>query len=65
VAFTNSPLAERILVGWPENLKHFVKVFPHEYKRILNTRKSKPVEKLEPVLAAASSHAMAGGERAG
>ena len=64
VAFTGSPLAARILENWPENLKHFIKVFPHEYKRILATRKAKPVEELEPVLVGASSHAAAAGERA-
>jgi glutamate synthase (NADPH/NADH) large chain len=65
VFFTNSPLAKRILEGWPENLKHFVKVFPHEYKRILS-KKVQPAENLEPVLVGASfSHAKAIGERAG
>jgi glutamate synthase domain-containing protein 3 len=64
VAFTSSPLASRILEGWPENLKHFVKVFPHEYKRILLAKKAKPVHEMEPVLAGASSHAVASGERA-
>ena len=64
VALTESPLAGRILEAWPENLKHFVKVFPHEYKRIL-AKKAKPAEKLEPVLVgAAASHAKASGERA-
>ena len=65
VAFTGSPLAERILENWPENLRHFVKVFPHEYKRILAVKKTKPAEKFEPVMAGASSHAKAIGERAG
>jgi glutamate synthase domain-containing protein 2/glutamate synthase domain-containing protein 1/glutamate synthase domain-containing protein 3 len=61
--YTNSPLALRILEGWPENLKHFVKVFPHEYKRIL--AKPKPAAKAEPVLAhAAASQLVAVGERA-
>jgi glutamate synthase domain-containing protein 2/glutamate synthase domain-containing protein 3 len=61
--YTNSPLALRILEGWPENLKHFVKVFPHEYKRIL--AKPKPAAKAEPVLPhAAAAQLVAVGERA-
>jgi len=65
VDYTNSPLATRILEDWPANLKHFVKVFPHEYKRIL-AGKSKPAEKLNPLVASATSQAnlMAIGERA-
>jgi glutamate synthase domain-containing protein 3 len=62
VELTRSPLAGRILQGWPANLKHFVKVFPHEYKRIL-AKKAKPAEKLEPVfVGAAAAHGI--GERA-
>ncbi len=64
VAFTNSPLAARILEGWPESLKHFVKVFPHEYKRILAAKKTKPAEILEPVMVGLAAHAQASGERA-
>jgi glutamate synthase domain-containing protein 2/glutamate synthase domain-containing protein 1/glutamate synthase domain-containing protein 3 len=60
--YTDSPLALRILEGWPENLKHFVKVFPHEYKRIL--AKPKPAAKAEPVLAHAATQLVAMGERA-
>jgi glutamate synthase domain-containing protein 3 len=60
--FTNSPLAAQILENWPENLKHFVKVFPHEYKRIL-AKKEKISVKLEPLLVGTSSHAAAIGER--
>jgi glutamate synthase domain-containing protein 3 len=64
VALTGSPLAELLLDGWPENLKHFVKVFPHEYKRIL-AKKAKPAEKREPVLVgAAASSSMASAEGA-
>jgi glutamate synthase (NADPH) large chain len=35
VAYTASPLGKRILDHWTEMLPHFVKVFPHEYKRVL------------------------------
>jgi glutamate synthase (NADPH) large chain len=33
--YTGSPQARRILENWPEALQHFLKVFPHEYKRVL------------------------------
>jgi glutamate synthase (NADPH) large chain len=35
VKYTASPLGERILENWTQVLPHFVKVFPHEYKRVL------------------------------
>jgi glutamate synthase (NADPH/NADH) large chain len=36
VAYTDSPLGKRILADWSQMLRHFVKVFPHEYKRVLS-----------------------------
>jgi glutamate synthase (NADPH/NADH) large chain len=63
VAYTNSPRAKRILENWPANLKDFVKVFPHEYKRIL-AKKPVAAEKLESVLTAMGSNLLAIGERA-
>ncbi len=62
-AYTNSPRAKSILQNWPENLKDFVKVFPHEYKRIL-AKKPVVAEKLEPVMAAMTTNLRAIGERA-
>ncbi len=35
VAYTGSPLGKRILDNWSAALPKFVKVFPHEYKRVL------------------------------
>ncbi len=35
VEYTGSPLGRRMLDNWREILQHFVKVFPHEYKRVL------------------------------
>jgi len=64
VAFTNSPLAKRILENWPEKLKHFVKVFPHEYKRILGAKKAKPAETIPASLPSVAAQAVASGERA-
>jgi glutamate synthase domain-containing protein 3 len=33
--YTNSPQAKWILQNWEAMLPKFVKVFPHEYKRVL------------------------------
>ncbi len=38
--YTGSPLGKRILDTWPQTLRHFVKVFPHEYKRVLGVPRS-------------------------
>jgi glutamate synthase (NADPH) large chain len=35
VSYTGSPLGKRILEDWPHSLRSFVKIFPHEYKRVL------------------------------
>ena len=56
-------LAKWILENWPANLKDFVKVFPHEYKRIL-AKKPVAAEKLQSVLTAMGSNLLAIGERA-
>ncbi|MGI8961837.1 MAG: glutamate synthase large subunit [Bryobacteraceae bacterium] len=41
--YTGSPQARHILENWPEALRRFVKVFPHEYKRVLGVAR-KPEE---------------------
>jgi glutamate synthase domain-containing protein 2/glutamate synthase domain-containing protein 1/glutamate synthase domain-containing protein 3 len=38
VAFTGSPKAKALLADWPAVLKKFVKVFPNEFRRVLNER---------------------------
>jgi glutamate synthase domain-containing protein 3 len=40
VEFTDSPLGKRLLANWTETVTHFVRVMPHEYKRILEKRKA-------------------------
>ena len=40
-AVTKSQIAERILGNWAKELKHFTKVFPTDYKRVLAERKAK------------------------
>jgi glutamate synthase domain-containing protein 3 len=37
--YTGSPVAAKILDDWPMSLKHFVKVMPTDYKRVLAERK--------------------------
>jgi glutamate synthase domain-containing protein 2/glutamate synthase domain-containing protein 3 len=34
--YTGSPVAEGLLSRWSEEVSRFVKVFPHDYKRVLN-----------------------------
>ena len=38
---TGSEKAQHILANWDEYRSKFVKVFPHEYRRVLNERKQK------------------------
>ena len=37
---TGSPRAKRILENWNSMLPKFVKVFPHEFKRVLTQERS-------------------------
>jgi glutamate synthase domain-containing protein 3 len=48
VEYTGSPLARRMLENWSATLSGFVKVLPHEFRRVLNTQKL--VEHLETPL---------------
>jgi glutamate synthase (NADPH/NADH) large chain len=43
--YTQSPLAGRILDNWEEYLKHFIKVTPIEYKRVLHEEKMEAIKK--------------------
>jgi glutamate synthase domain-containing protein 3 len=62
VEYTGSALGKRMLEHWSGNLKNFVKVFPHEYKRIL---KAKPAaEKKDMIVTGIPAQAVAVGERA-
>ncbi len=38
--FTGSPVAEKILVDWPARLKQFVKVYPTDYRKIVEEAKN-------------------------
>ena len=40
VAYTGSALGKRILDNWGHSVAHFIKVFPHEYKRVLGIPKA-------------------------
>jgi glutamate synthase (NADPH/NADH) large chain len=43
--FTQSPLAKRILEDWDEYLKHFIKITPIEYKKVLQEEKMEAIKK--------------------
>ncbi|MFK7994026.1 MAG: glutamate synthase large subunit [Granulosicoccus sp.] len=48
IKYTNSEIAQQIMHGWEAQLKHFVKVMPRDYKRVLLEQKAKAqVEKEE------------------
>ncbi len=46
IHWTNSTVAKFIISDFENQLQHFVKVFPKEYKRILETKKQKVVAKI-------------------
>ena len=58
VAYTGSPLAQRMLESWGENIKHFVKVLPHEYKRILEKQRSAAKKEMMAAVMPAGEMAM-------
>jgi glutamate synthase (NADPH/NADH) large chain len=43
--YTQSPFAKRILDNWNEYLKHFIKVTPIEYKKVLHEEKMEAIKK--------------------
>jgi len=43
--YTQSPLAKRILSDWENYLKHFIKVTPIEYKKVLQEEKMEAINK--------------------
>ncbi len=59
VEYTGSALGARILENWTENLTKFVKVFPHEYKRVLQERKAAEAD-LQQVAFVQREHAATG-----
>ena len=48
LAHTGSAVAERILQDWDNQLSHFVKVMPVDYKRVLEERKAQAKVQAEP-----------------
>ncbi len=63
VEYTGSALGSRMLDNWAETLRNFVKVFPHEYKRVLKL--STAVEQDRNSLPFPPKAAAAAAERAG
>jgi glutamate synthase domain-containing protein 3 len=51
LALTGSPRAASILDNWSEMLSRFIKVFPHEHKRVLGLRRRRPPYNPSPPLA--------------
>lgn len=49
VDYTSSPRGQWILENWSSMLPKFVKVFPHEYKRVLGVQKTQDAVKNMPV----------------
>jgi glutamate synthase (NADPH/NADH) large chain len=43
--YTQSPLAKRILEHWDEYLKHFIKITPIEYKKVLQEEKMEAIQR--------------------
>ncbi len=62
VEYTGSALGQRILATWPNAVRHFVKVFPHEYKRVLG--KTKLADRKDTVPIGLAAHAVAMRDRA-
>jgi glutamate synthase (NADPH/NADH) large chain len=42
--YTGSPVAERLLADWPAAQVRFLKVMPIDYKRVLQARRTVPLE---------------------
>ena len=40
VEYTDSPVADAILDRWDASLRHFVKVMPRDYRRVLDQRRA-------------------------
>jgi glutamate synthase domain-containing protein 3 len=49
VEYTDSPRAQWILENWSDMLPKFLKVFPHEYKRVLGVARTQDAVKTMPV----------------
>jgi glutamate synthase domain-containing protein 3 len=62
VEYTGSRRAQQILEGWPQTLKHFVKVFPHEYRRVLASKEKTEEVKLPVGIEQTTATAAAVGE---
>ena len=61
VEYTGSPRAKWILENWGEMVSSFVKVYPHEYKRVLGVARSTSVYQPIPVTPAARQEAAVSG----
>ena len=59
VEYTGSPLGQKLLTNWAQTLQQLIKVFPHEYKRVLKNlaavEQKMPATMEHPALVAAMS----------
>ncbi len=55
VAATGSPRGRRVLENWEQVLPRFLKVFPHEYKRVLTERRAREQTACLPAVAASAA----------
>jgi len=62
VSYTGSPLGTRILANWPHVLPQFTKVFPHEFRRVMQPVEKKTA-KMPAMIEPGSAMAVAAGER--
>ena len=63
VEYTGSPQGKWILENWAEMLPKFVKVFPHEFKRVLGIARAGEHMKISGAVVAAKSRLMQEGAR--
>ncbi len=61
---TGSPLGRRVLDTWPEILQHFVKVHPHEYKRVLKLKETLKIDEKQPPALLTKAATAAAGQQA-
>jgi glutamate synthase (NADPH) large chain len=63
VAATGSPRGQRVLESWEQWLPRFIKVFPHEYKRVLGVPRAAQAVSLPGVAASQTTQHVAVGVR--
>jgi glutamate synthase domain-containing protein 3 len=60
LAFTNSPRARYVLDNWTDVIPKFVKVFPHDYKRVLGIPRLEKSPAFKPLQSVEGAAVLAG-----